>query len=858
MAGPEDKARRDQDLEEIVTDFILRREEGEEPTIEGYMALHPRYAEELAVLLSNPEELTRWPTGRDDDSTFSIVIEPPRPLKSLGPYEILELVGAGGGGTVYRARHESEGHVVALKVLDHVAVSDPRDLERFTREAKMLRSMDLVNVVPVFAVGQDDGRHWIAMKWIEGSTLAGLRDGIASGESDPRVDRLRDLSERARLVARIARAFEAVHGYGVLHRDIKPLNILIDRLGEPMIIDFGIAKAPGLGEVTLTDDGPLGTPRYIAPELLQGGNAEVTVTTDVYGLGLCLYELVTETRAFVQQTRSDLFTQICSAGPLAPRRISPRIPHDLSAIILRSTDIKPERRYPSMNAFADDLDRFARGESLDPLTLRRAAPWRRALSRRWRAIAATTLLVVLVSSVAVWLVLRAARAAEIEDLRALIDPWFLAPPGVALVDGPALIEAAHQLAVMEVDPNVRLRAAWIPFVAGRWEDAVAALGPASGGEGDAARLLRAWLDHRVAWGLSGRTLTVSQNPELERPGVPLETEDVRAEFADWSREAELVRLRMRVPIPEDVVPVFKEFSEAPETAGATLLQMRATLRFMALPNSFVDKGRAVALLRPVLFDLKAAAEREDTGPWCRFMLAVLYMQHGKPSDARPLLDALEGAFPDGPEVRYLRALCHAAPEPGRPFDPERSSALFAAAADGMRLRSNALDRVPGDTALVDQAERKIYGHWALHELDRGRVQAAREVIGLWRSRFVVPPAALWRDRQHWHDSVFIRLIEARAHADADEYEQATDCFRAARRHLPGLALPLLEEARFHEDVMDDRRAARALISQIRDQKSFPRQAPRSVEEWLQAGCFGLRPYASEVLQTTVVRPPPKD
>ena len=98
MASPEDKARRDQDLEEIVTDFILRREEGEEPTIEGYMALHPRYAEELAVLLSNQEELTRWPTGRDDDSTFSIFIEPARLLKSLGPYEIIELVGADLGG----------------------------------------------------------------------------------------------------------------------------------------------------------------------------------------------------------------------------------------------------------------------------------------------------------------------------------------------------------------------------------------------------------------------------------------------------------------------------------------------------------------------------------------------------------------------------------------------------------------------------------------------------------------------------------------------------------------------------------------------------------------------------------------
>ena len=199
-----------------------------------------------------------------------------------------------------------------------------------------------------------------------------------------------------------------------------------------MIIDFGIAHAPDLPELTATTDQVMGTPRFLAPELLAGGNREVSPRTDVYGLGLCLYEICTGAEVFKQGTRADLFTAIRTTGPLAPRKANPRLSHDLAAVILRAIEIAPARRYPDMGAFADDLERVARGEAPEPVTLRGAHPALRFVRRhRARIIAAAVLAAVLIP--AGWMLTRRAldQAAARNDAAVLRPVAWFAPEAFA-------------------------------------------------------------------------------------------------------------------------------------------------------------------------------------------------------------------------------------------------------------------------------------------------------------------------------------------------------------------------------------------------------------------------------------------
>ena len=847
----DDETERDPPLEDIVAEFILRQEQGEEPDVAEYVERYPRHAEALPSLLVTSREVSLFGIDGDDTLTWDDRQAAVGGLQQLGPYRILERVGAGGGGTVYRAEHEAEGYVVALKVVDPVVASHPQDLERFRREAQMLRGMDLVSVVPVFDIGHDDGRYWLAMKWIEGSTLEGLIEELSSDAGDDRTHRFRDLTDRARLIARVARAFEAVHGYGILHRDIKPSNILIDRLGEPMIIDFGIARDDRLDELTHTLDGPLGTPRYIAPELLAGGNSQVSEAADIYGLGLCLYELATGKRAFVQQTRADLFSQIRNTGPLDPRRTGSHVPHDLSAVILRSIAIQPTRRYGSMAAFASDLERFARGEPLDPATVRAAAPWRRFLARRWRSVAAAA--VILVSALFVgadWLEgLREQR--DLESLRADVEPWFLAPPEVAPVESARLIRGARQLSALAGEQPSRLKAAWLPFV---WDEATSMLGPVTEQEDEATRLLRSWLTLRGGKGVRGGAMTVSQNPELERPGDPMATEFVAPHQQDWSSAAEEIReRRTAVPSLGELEPLLAGFSDAAESMDPVLLQLRCVLRFMSVPSGYADKTAFREATEPLVADLRAACARDDTGPWPRFMLAAMLVQYGRPEQARPLLQSLLEADRRLPEAAFLLALSHTALRKPADADPELASRWFGVAADEIGRRTERRGRVPGDTAFEDQLERKCYAIWALHELGRGDASKAREVIQRWRRVLTGDEERWFRGAPHWHDVVMPDLIEARICVADKQHERAMALYEGVRDQVPGLVLPRYEEASVVQYILGRPEEVRALLAPTKDPEAYPRQMPQRVEHWYTASWYGLRPYAPQLFQTMVWR-----
>ncbi|MCU0962855.1 MAG: WD40 repeat domain-containing serine/threonine protein kinase [Pirellulaceae bacterium] len=296
----------------------------------------------------------------------------------LGEYRVVRRIGRGGMGTVYEAVQESLGRRVALKVLSPRDAENATLLERFKREAQAAASLHHTNIVPVFGVGESGGVHFYAMQYIEGQSLDRLLAEAASGEtpSAPTALAAADASYY-RAVARIgvqaADALAYAHAEGVLHRDVKPANMLLDSHGTLWLSDFGLARIEGLGDLTVAED-VVGTLRYVPPERFEG---RTDARGDVYSLGLTLYEFLTRRPAFDTTTRAELVHQILHRPPLPPRRIDPRIPRDLETVVLKAISREPERRYASAAAMAEDLRRYL---SDRPVSARRLT----GAERSWR------------------------------------------------------------------------------------------------------------------------------------------------------------------------------------------------------------------------------------------------------------------------------------------------------------------------------------------------------------------------------------------------------------------------------------------------------------------------------------------
>src|SRR5262245_4009467 len=289
----------------------------------------------------------------------SLQAPPPEelPLPQVPGYEVESVLGRGGMGVVYRARHLRLGRLVALKMALAGSNSDPHERERFRREAEAIAALRHPNVVQVYDVGDADGRPYFTMELMEGGSLARK----LSGAPQP-------ARQAAALLATLAGAVQAAHEAGVVHRDLKPGNVLLTADGTPKVADFGLARRLDADERLTLSGAVIGTPGYAAPEQARGDRGAVGPRTDVYALGAILYECLTGRPPFHAGTAAATLQQVVADDPVPPRRLNPSVPRDLETVCLKCLHKEPRQRYASAAELADDLRRFERGE---PIAARR-------------------------------------------------------------------------------------------------------------------------------------------------------------------------------------------------------------------------------------------------------------------------------------------------------------------------------------------------------------------------------------------------------------------------------------------------------------------------------------------------------
>src|SRR2546423_1655320 len=329
----------------------------------------------------------------DEDENTKDSVRAAKMLGAFGDYELLEEIGRGGQGVVYRAHQKSLNRTVALKVIGLGPWTTEAHFKRFRREAEAAASLEHPCIVPIYEVGERDAQCYFSMKFIEG------------GQLDEVVRREPMLIRRAvELIAKVARTVHYAHEHGILHRDIKPGNILLDAKGEPLLTDFGLARLVEAESTITRTREALGTPSYMAPEQAAGEQRKLSNATDVYGLGAVLYQLLTDHPPFAGGTTYETIKLLLDTEPRQPRLLNPKIDRDLSTICLKCLEKDPQRRYPSALALAEALERWLNHE---PIRARRTGVFTHA--RKWvrrnpsiAAMTATLLALAVPLGVAIW------------------------------------------------------------------------------------------------------------------------------------------------------------------------------------------------------------------------------------------------------------------------------------------------------------------------------------------------------------------------------------------------------------------------------------------------------------------------
>jgi eukaryotic-like serine/threonine-protein kinase len=379
-------------LDRVIAAYLHELETGRSPVPADWIERHPEHAAELAEFFNNLDRFGSF-LGLDEhvdpDATVAhgVATEAPGDTNRFGEYELLGEVGRGAMGVVFKARQVGANLVVALKQLPVGRLAGADAVARFRHEVENASGLSHPHIVPIYHVGEQDGRPFYTMALIQGGSLDGRIDKY---RADPRAT--------AMLVAKVARAVHHAHQRRLLHRDLKPGNILIDDAGEPHVADFGLSMR--LDATGAAAGGPMaGSVPWMAPETIRG--AALTTAVDVWALGVILYELLTGNRPFGGTERSQVCQAIASTDPPSPRTVNPRLSRDLDAICMRALAKDPDNRYESASALALDLERWLADE---PVRARRTGPVERLVkwSRRHPAAAgvASFLAVLVVAGVA--------------------------------------------------------------------------------------------------------------------------------------------------------------------------------------------------------------------------------------------------------------------------------------------------------------------------------------------------------------------------------------------------------------------------------------------------------------------------
>ena len=370
----------------ILQSWHARRARGEEIDVEEILRAHPDLADDLRPRFEAIEVFDR--TGGLPAGT----------TERIGEFRILREIGRGGMGVVYEAEQTSMQRKVALKVLSPAITATSQAVKRFRREARAAGRLHHTNIVPIHAMGRHGGHWYYAMELVAGRPLSDVIADLGSASDDftdgSGTGTRAYFVRVAETFAGVAEALQLAHDEGVVHRDIKPGNLLLDADGTLKIVDFGLARVEEAGpSMTLTGD-LLGTPAYMSPEQAAAKRNEIDHRTDIYSLGATLYEVLTLHPPFRGATLAELCSQILSTDPVRPRRVDRRIPRDLETIVLRAMEKEPGKRYGSAASLARDLRRYA-----DGLTIR-ARPVG-PLGRTWRRLRRNKVRTALVASVVV-------------------------------------------------------------------------------------------------------------------------------------------------------------------------------------------------------------------------------------------------------------------------------------------------------------------------------------------------------------------------------------------------------------------------------------------------------------------------
>ena len=378
---PQSPSERDERFERILADYLHAVEAGTPPDRAELISRHPDLAADLGSFFRNRDAMERIaePIKEQLPALAETIGASATPntgatVRYFGDYELLEEIARGGMGVVYRARQVSLNRIVAVKMILAGQLASESEVQRFKTEAEAAASLDHPNIVPIYEVGEHEGQHFFSMKLVEGGSLAGkVTSGQWGGRSSYRAESKEGQRRTAVLVAAVARAVHHAHQRGILHRDLKPGNILLDQQGQPHVTDFGLARRVE-GDSGLTQSGAIvGTPSYMAPEQARA-QKQLTTAIDVYSLGAILYELLTGRPPFRTETPLQTLLQVMEQDPAPLRSIQPKTDRDLETICLKCLAKDPDKRYESAAALADDLERWLHGE---PITARRAGSMER-------------------------------------------------------------------------------------------------------------------------------------------------------------------------------------------------------------------------------------------------------------------------------------------------------------------------------------------------------------------------------------------------------------------------------------------------------------------------------------------------